>query len=53
MSPKRSGVLHFALFKDHSNVKYGCMPVDNDSIHFPNKAFKAFVKSMSGEAPPA
>lgn len=39
-------MIHFAFFKDHSNVKYGCVPVDDNSIQHPSKAFKSFVKSM-------
>lgn len=29
MSPNRSQMLHFALFKDQANVKYGCVPVSD------------------------
>ena len=51
LSPKRSQMIHFAFFKDHSNVKYGCLPVDDNSIQHPSKAFKSFVKSMASNDP--
>ena len=46
-SPKRSSVLHFALFKDHSHIKYGSMPLSSESIHYPKRAFKQFMQAMS------
>ena len=41
--------IHFALFKSESNVKYGCIPVAESVITYPEKAFKNFVSSLRGE----
>ncbi len=40
-------MLHFALFKDQANVKYGCVPVNDQSMNYPSKAFKTFISSMA------
>ena len=57
MSPNRSQMLHFALFKDQANVKYGCVPVSDESMNYPSKAFKTFISSMAQDGttplPPA
>ena len=45
-SEKESQNIHFALFKSESNVKYGCIPVAESVISYPEKAFKNFVNSL-------
>ena len=44
-----SKTLHFALFKTESNVKYGCIPVEEKLICNPEKAFKSFISSLKDE----
>lgn len=46
MQEKESQNIHFALFKSESNVKYGCIPVAESVITYPEKAFKNFVSSL-------
>ena len=50
-SSSREKNIHFALFKNESNVKYGCIPLEKKVITSPERAFRSFVSSLEEDRP--